>query len=186
MQYGCAQDNPLWGVALFPGAYCWCVLQTAPLELLGKRAPGQARMRLAELCRRLGLPGFHFNVYDGSASVLAEISETCAIAMSGFRLDSDGDHPLSWNGQALPQGEALFLPSFQMLPFQHVLEGAECDEDAAVAIARTFGGRNAVWCDNRTSLKTLLCHEPFAASGGRTLYFARHGYGRPRAGAERL
>jgi hypothetical protein len=46
MQYATALQNNLWGVAVFPGSDGWTVIKTAPLELLGERAPGKNRMRL--------------------------------------------------------------------------------------------------------------------------------------------
>src|SRR5687768_16493277 len=51
MQYGAGRDNPLWAVALIPGAG-WTVVKTAPLDLLVEQVGG--RFRLAALAAALG------------------------------------------------------------------------------------------------------------------------------------
>jgi hypothetical protein len=176
MQYDCALHNDLWGAAIFPGAPCWTVIQTAPLELLVERAPGAARMRLADLCIRLSASAFQLNVYDGTAMVLAEVSDRGELFLSGC--NSATPDPFKWNDEQL--SKQLFEGRFQWHPFQDLIAGHLLAEDKAMAIAQRFGGENASGCDNLVSVDTLICRKPLVIAGGMALYFKWNGPSRQR------
>lgn len=179
MQYDGALNNDLWGVAVFPGAESWTVIQTAPLELLAEQSPTTSRMRLADLCVALSASAIQLNVYDSTGNVLVEVSPAGRIAVSGFNMEGDAEDPFAWNGQRL--SEDLLEAQFQLHPFQHLIEDAMLGDDKAEALRQSFGGANARYCDNVVSVKTLIRHEPFDAPGGSALYFKWHGPSRQRA-----
>ena len=178
MQYATALQNNLWGVAVFPGSNGWTVIKTAPLELLGERAPGKNCMRLLQLADRLGAAGFQVNVYDSAPLLLVETDGHGRCLLSGYRGVSDGD-PLDFHGEQLM--EDRLDVRFDYLPLQshveahtsEVYEGCRLIDDSALAqdLARTLGGNNAAWCDNITCVDTLLCHKPPPMTGGIDLYF---------------
>ncbi|WP_148415681.1 hypothetical protein [Noviherbaspirillum massiliense] len=178
MQYEPALKNDLWGLAIFPGAPSWTVIQTAPLELLAERATGAAKMRLAELCRRLSAPAFQLHIYDSSSTVLVEASEVGEIALSGFNMESAESDPLEWNGEQL--SEQHLEACFRMHPFQQVIADAAFGDQRAHALAKRFGAQNAGFCDNLVSVDTLICHKPLAAASGMALYFRWKGASRQR------
>jgi hypothetical protein len=178
MHYEDALHNDLWGIAIFPGAPGWTVIQTAPLELLGERAAGASRMRLAELCASLSARAFQLNVYDSSETVLVEVSATGEVVTSGFRMpDGDGD-PFAWHGERL--SEEAFESGFRLHPFQDVIADAELADEVAERLAHRFGGANAAFCDNVVSVTTLISHTPLEANGGETLYLRWRGESRQR------
>ena len=169
MQYKGADQNPLWGIAVFPGAPGWTVIKTAPLELLGERADGKKRMRLSELSAALGSPGFQYNVYDSSGAVLVEVDPAGTILLSGIPYDPDDDpdritfHEEPWN--VLER----FDIRFEILP----LEADPDFDQMAARLAMELGGSNSKLCDNLTSVVTLQRHLPLEAAGGIELYFKR-------------
>ncbi|MEO8023018.1 hypothetical protein [Polaromonas sp.] len=169
MQYERALHNDLWGAAIFPGAPSWTVIQTAPPEFLAERAAGAPRMRLAELCRRLPASAFQLNIYDSAGAILAEVSESGEVLISGFNTSSDAADPFEWYEERL--SEEFFEAQFRLHPFQDLIAGAALGDDLADAIARQFGAQNAAFCDNLVSVDTLVCHKPFSAPGGMALYF---------------
>jgi hypothetical protein len=177
MQYDVAVNNDLWGLALFPGADAWTVIQTAPLELLGERAAGASHMRLADLSRSLAVPAFQLNVYDSTETVLVEVSHQGEVFASGFSTSGPGD-ALDWNGERL--SEEWIDAQFRLLPFQGVIETATLGDERAQMIAQHFGGRNHTYCDNLVSVDTLISHKPFTAPGGLSLYFRWPGRSRQR------
>jgi len=179
MQYDRAMNNDLWGVAVFPGAESWTVIQTAPLELLAEQSPTTSQMRLADLCVALSASAIQLNVYDSTGNVLVEVSPAGRIAISGFNMEGDAEDPFEWNGQRL--SEDLLEAQFQLHPFQHLIEDAMLGDDKAEALRQAFGGANARYCDNIVSVKTLIRHEPFDAPGGSALYFKWQGPSRQRA-----
>jgi hypothetical protein len=178
MQYDSALNNDLWGVAVFPGAESWTVIQTAPLELLSERCPTKSRMRLADLCVALSASAFQINVYDSTGTVLVEVSPAGQVAASGFNPSSDAEDPFEWNGMSL--SEELFEAQFQLHPFQDLIADATSGDDQAAALKQRFGGANARYCDNIVSVKTLIRHQPFDAPGGSALYFKWSGPSRQR------
>ena len=178
MQYDTALRNDLWGIAIFPGAASWTVIQTAPLELLAERAAGAAQMRLADLCRRLRAPALQINVYDSTGEILVEVSDEGQVSLSGCNMQSGAADPFDWCGERL--SEDLFEAQFQLHPFQHLLADAELGEDKARAISLALGAQNSTFCDNLVSVDTLICHKPFTASGGVTLYLRWPGASRQR------
>lgn len=72
---------------------------------------------------------------------------------------------------------------FRILPLQSVINNCEHEatgrlgrrlinyEMLARTLAKLLGGINARFCDNLTSVDTLICHKPLEAVGGRDLYF---------------
>lgn len=178
MQYDCALNNDLWGVAVFPGAESWTVIQTAPLELLAEQCPTTSRMRLANLCAALSASAFQLNVYDSTGAVLVEASPEGHVAISGFNSESDAEDPFEWNGQRL--NEELFEAQFQLHPFQDLIAHATLGDDLAEALKQRFGGANARYCDNIVSVGTLIEHQRFDAPGGAALYFKWSGPSRQR------
>lgn len=179
MQYAGALDNNLWGVAIFPGADGWSVVKTAPLELLGERAPGAARMRLLELTTHLAISAVQVNLYDSTALVLIETDAKGGYALSGYGPGS-ARHPdaLGFHGEQL--SEERVDVRFEFLPLQHLVEqsfrdgygGPSLDNGALVQrLAESLGGDNAVWCDNITSVDLLLRHRLLLMRDGIDLYF---------------
>lgn len=176
MQYDVALNNDLWGIAVFPGAPSWTVIQTSPLELLGERAADAARMRLADLCSRLAVPAFQLNVYDSTGVVLVEVSKAGEVLASGINFASS--EPFDWNGEKLSEDHAE--AHFRLLPYQRLIADAMLGDEKAERIAERFGGANAQYCDNVVSVETLIAHQPFAAKGGTALYFKWPGPSRQR------
>ncbi len=181
MQYADAAENDLWAVAVFPGAPEWTIVKTAPLELLGERAPGASRMRLVELACRLGASGFQINLYDSSALVLVEADAEGSCLLSGYRPGSARNpDPLMFHAERL--SEDRIEPRFEILPLQQVVEGClseghglrSLDNDRLAArLADALGGESSRWCDNATSVDLLLRHRPLPMRGGIELYFER-------------
>jgi hypothetical protein len=167
MQYKGADENALWGVAVFPGATGWTVIKTAPLELLGERAKGKQRMRLSELSSALGCAGFQYNVYDSSGAVLVEVDPAGTILLSGLPYDTE-DEPdqINFHGEPWDVLDRLDL-RFEILPLE---AGPDFDE-VAERLERELGGPNHKFCDNLTSVVTLQKHLPLEAAGGIELYF---------------
>ena len=64
--------QPQWTVALVPGAGEWTMVMTLPHALLGARRPGADRPRLIDLAVAAGRYAFTFDMFDGTAWVLAE------------------------------------------------------------------------------------------------------------------
>lgn len=174
MQYDAALDNDVWALALFPGADGWCVVKTAPLEVLSQQAVGATRMRLADACAALGASAFQVNIYDG-ATVLAEVSAGGEVLASGF--NGQSDDPMQWHG--IEVAEERIEAAFELHDLGHLAPGGRGDLFAA-ATAREIGGANAAHCDNRTSIVTLICGEPLAIAGGRSLYFHWQGPSRQK------
>ena len=170
MQYKGADQNGLWGIAVFPGAAGWTVIKTAPLELLGERAKGKQRMRLAELCAALGCPGFQYNVYDSSSAVLAEVDSTGSVLLSGIPYDTEEEpDQITFHGEPWDVLERFEL-RFEVLPLH-----ADSDVDEmAERLAHELGDANSEFCDNTTSVVTLLRHLPLEAADGIELYFQRN------------
>lgn len=174
MQYDVALDNDLWALAVFPGAEGWCVVKTAPLELLSQRAAGSPRMRLADVCIALGASAFQANLYDG-ATVLAEVSAQGEVMISGF--NGQSDDPMDWHG--IEVEEERIEPAFELHDLAHLAPDGRGDLFAA-ATAREIGGANAAHCDNRTCVVTLICNEPLAIDGGRSAYYRWQGPSRQK------
>lgn len=178
MQYAEASKNNLWAVAVFPCAPGWTVIKTAPLSLLGDRAPGAAQVRLVDLCGRLSAPGFHVTAYDSCAGVLAESDGEGNLHLSGYGADEDA--PLEFYGECISE-DHLDL-HFDVLPLQHVIDAHTTvhgsylmidRQGMAEALAELLGGENARFCDNLVSVDTLIRHKPLLSAGGWDLYFER-------------
>jgi hypothetical protein len=90
--------QPPWTVALVPGAGEWTMVMTLPHALLGTRRPGTDRPRLVDLAVVAGCDAFTFDLFDGTAWVLAEANPRGEMALSGFPLDDEWryfEEPLS-------------------------------------------------------------------------------------------
>jgi hypothetical protein len=174
MQYGAALENNEWSVAAFPGSAGWTIVKTAPLELLGERAPGKSRMRLVEVAARLKAEAVQINLYDGSAMVLVEVDRVDQYRLSGYKTDWRQSDPLSFNGEPLSEERIEVL--FELLPLQaHIdmcgTENGFCDNEAlAGRLAAALGGDNAGWCDNIVSVDHLICRKPLPMVGGIDLH----------------
>jgi hypothetical protein len=166
MQYATALENDLWGVAVFPGAASWTIVKTAPLELLGEQAADAPRRRLADICAELSAAAFQVNVYDGSATLLCEVSDTGETFISGF---SGANDPMQWHGQDLE--EEFLQARFRYFPHQEVVGAGTYGDDFAQTLSAAFGGSNAEHCDNGTSVGTLISHDHPPISGGEFAYF---------------
>lgn len=175
MQYAAALENDLWGVVVFPGAESWTVVKTAPLELLSERATGTSRMRLSELCRKLSVPAFQVNVYDGTATLLCEVSERGDIYLSGYGHFGD---PLEWHGERL--SEEFLEARFRLLPYQKVVGDGSYGDDFAFSLSGAFGGRHSGHCDNVVSVGGLVTHVHPEIDGGVIAYFIWSGQSRVR------
>jgi len=165
MQYATALKNDLWGVAVFPGNENWVVIKTAPLELFGEKEPNKNRIRFVLLCSRLNCSGFMYNLYDSGPEILIEADGAGQYKVTGYGYSD----PLDYYGEKL--NESFLEIQFTLLPFQNILEKYSYGDDRANAFAEAFGGKNMSYCDNLTSVETLICHKPFKANGGEALYF---------------
>ncbi len=138
----------VWAVAVFPGARGWCVLKTAPLEVLAEPS-ADSGPRIAALCRELGCDGFAYNAYDGDSHVLIEASAAGSCEVSGYC----GPSPGRFHGgpDALdPDGMTLRFGLVDPRPA--VAQAAEAGEvrgvlagalPTAPAIARVLAARRA-------------------------------------------
>jgi hypothetical protein len=178
MQYAGALVNNLWGVALFTGSPGWTVIKTAPLEMLGERAPGAARMRLADLVKRLGSAACQVNLYDSSSLLLVEVDREGRCELSGYCVRSGNPDPLRFNGEEIAEDRVDIR--FERLPMQPVVDActhsrdgrAWLDNDEFVSrLAEALGGKSAAACSNLTSIDFLLRHLPLAMASGIELYF---------------
>jgi hypothetical protein len=176
LQYEKALSNNTWALAVFPGVAGWTVIKTAPLELLAERATGHLQPRFVELCGQLGAAGFQLNVYDSDCSVLVETDGRGRMLLSGLAFSAPGNDPSRFHGEPLAEDRSEIR--FEILPLQKHI--ADChypgsqylDKDrVAATLARLVGGRNAQYCDNMTSVETLICHAPLTAADGLDLYF---------------
>lgn len=183
MQYDVALHNDLWGIAAFPGAPGWTVIQTAPLELLAERATGASRMRLADLCARLSASAFQCNVYDSTGTILVEVSRAGEVLLSGFAGQLEAADPLAWHGERL--SEDALDTQFRLHPCQDLVADGPSGDELAERVAQRFGGENARFCDNVVSIDTLVSHAPLTATGGAALYFRWTGPTRQRYPAAR-
>jgi hypothetical protein len=165
MQYETSRINNLWGVALFSGAGDWSVIKTAPLELLGEKSLGRERIRLVELCEKLRCGGFQLNVYDDSGAILLETDGSGHWTISGHNPCASDDVSL-FHGTTLQLEERWEL-QFDLLP----LAAGDDYQKLAESFAQELGGDNARFCDNLTSVGTLVCHKPLEALDGIDLYF---------------
>jgi hypothetical protein len=180
MQYNSAFENNIWGLAVFPGDADWTVIKTAPLELLGERASGKKMMRLVELCSTLQSPGFQINLYDSCQMILVETNGLGEYRLSGFgRGDTHNPDPLQFYGECL--AEDRIEVRFELLPLQKYIEdsrhaklphGISLDGESLIHnFSHHFGGANKDFCNNSTSIDTLISCKPFAAKSGIQLYF---------------
>ena len=165
MQYTTSRMNNLWGVALFPGADEWSVIKTAPLELLGEKSVGPERIRLVELCEKLGCGGFQLNVYDSSAAILLETDGWNRWTISG--------HPYDGGDLSVFHGTGLQLERWQLQFDLLPLNAGQAFryQELAERFAQELGGDNSRFCDHLTSVHTLVCHEPLESHNGMDLYF---------------
>jgi hypothetical protein len=178
MQYAAALENNLWGVALFPGSPGWTVIKTAPLEVLGERAPRAACMRLGDLATRLRTEACQVNLFDSTSLVLVEADRLGRCRSSGYCVRSDNPNPLRFNGEEI--AEDRIEVRFDLLPLQSLVDactrrgdtGMWLDNDKlASRLAQTLAGDRAAACDNLTSVNFLLSHLPLEIAGGIDLYF---------------
>lgn len=168
MQYGDGGACALWGVALLPAQNGFCLLQTAPPELLAESAG--AGSRLASLCRALGEPGFVLCLYDGIGLVLFE-----ADAGGGTSLGGIGDpsrDPTEWNGMTIER----FEPGFERVDVPEAVRAAvraDNPEDAFGRVATELLGADAPAAADHLALRYLVPHQPLPLDGAVALYFAR-------------
>jgi hypothetical protein len=177
MQYAGALQNDLWGVAVIPGNGEWTIIKTAPLELLGERAPGGSQMRIVDLAARLAVTGFQLNVHDGSDAVMVETDGRGRYLLSGFTgYGEDPDDPLQFHEDRV--AEDRITVRFELLPLQaHVRasqhRGSELIDYQLLAgkLSAALAGGNSPWCNNMTCLNVLIGHKPLPVSGAHDLYF---------------
>jgi len=175
MQYETALRNNTWALGIFPGATGWNVAKTAPLDLLGERAPGATLSRFVEICNALGAPGFLLSVYDGSSAVLVETDGAGRQLISGYCTSSSD--PLLFYGTPLSEErvEIRFECLAHLQPLideSHYPNSGYVDPERLCSVlAAQLGGDNADYCDNLTSVVTLISHAPLSAIGGVDLYF---------------
>ena len=175
MQYAGALDNDLWGVALFPGAPGWCVLKSAPLDLLVERAAGATQMRLAQLCTRLNRIALHFACYDGDI-MLTEVARNGEVLLSGIH--TPGSDPLCRHGEIV--AEENYRPGLRRLGLPGPVDFSAGAERASAALGAMLGGPNAAARDNLICVQTLIEHRPLPTPGAHALYFRWPGPSRER------
>jgi hypothetical protein len=96
--------QPLWTVAILPGAGEWTMVMTLPHALLGTRRPGADRPRLVNLAVTARCDAFTFELFDGTAWVLAEADPRGELALSGFPDDDEWfyfDEPMTEDNAAV-------------------------------------------------------------------------------------
>jgi|SRR5580704_10960309 hypothetical protein len=182
MQYGTALENNRWGVAVFPGAPGWTIVKTAPLELLGERAPTARRMRLVELTDRLKCGAFQINLYDSSSGLILIEADGCGrylLSGNGYGGRRQNPDPLIFFGEQLAEDRVDVR--FELLPLQTHVEAHTLDwylghrlidNDAFTDdLAKTLGGDSASWCDNDTAVDVLVCHKPLPMACGIERFF---------------
>ncbi len=170
-----ALHNDLWALAAFPGAPGWVVVQTAPTAVLSERAPGADHPRLVDVARDLRAHAFQLHVYDGSLSMLVEVSPEGEWSLSGV---GNGRSDQVWLGERLDA--TRYELQFRWLPFADLLASEPYAEYRAYRFAELLGGTNAAHCDNLVSIDTLICHKPFAVAGASVRYFRWKGPSRER------
>lgn len=179
MQYCSALQNNIWGLAIFPGTDDWTVIKTAPLELLGERASGKESMRFVQLCATLKSPGFQINLYDGCQAILVETNGLGEYRLSGFgRGDAHNPDPLQYYSECLV--EDRIEVRFELLSLQKYIENIRYNklpnsyldgESLVQSFSCNFGGKNKEFCNNSTSIDTLISYKPLTAKSGVQLYF---------------
>lgn len=171
MQYGDALASSVWGVAVVAGAPGWVALKTAPFELLCEKPPGSERPRLADVCQRLGAPGFQYNLYDGIGLLVVEANAAGAYAISG--LNTQASDPLEAYGKRIP--EARWEAGLYLIDApQEVVEAfGASSTDTAWRIAQALGGAHPNIADNRVQVESLVPHRPIDLEGAQVVYFQR-------------
>jgi hypothetical protein len=169
MRYGPAVNSPLWTVALVPGAGEWTMLMTAPIELLGERRPGTSRPRLADLAVLADRDAFTWNLYGGTACVLAEASRSGQVALSGFPFDDE------WWYHDEPLDEEYAEPRFRLLDVSPELHAAAShDIEAFEVIGELLGGAGYPWQIWYNGVPDeLIAGQDASVAGARTLRYAR-------------
>lgn len=175
MQYAGALDNDLWALALFPGAPGWCVLKSAPLDLMVERPAQVPRMRLASLCAALDCVALHFACYDGDL-MLTEVARNGGVLLSGIH--TPGSDPLCRHGETV--AEENYRPGLRRLQLARPLDFTASAERASAALGELLGGANAAARDNLVSVQTLIEHRPLTVPRARTLYYRWSGPSRER------
>jgi hypothetical protein len=166
MQYLGALQNDLWGAIVVPGSAGWCVIKTAPLDLLAERAAGAPRMRLADLCLRLQCEALHFAAYDGSI-LLTEAMPDGDVVMSGYYVS--GSNPLCRYGERID--EACIEPGLRRLQLPTSIDFSDGAAAASAALGAALGGQQAAARDNLVSVMTLVEHRPLAPLSGLMRYW---------------
>jgi hypothetical protein len=166
MQYGKADENGLWGVALIPGGRGWTVIKTAPYELLCELPRGDDKPRFAGLTSALGVDGLQVNLYDGDSIVLLEASAGGEVAVSGFC--SYGDDPEEWNG--MPIGDRL-TPEFGLIAVDPAVAAAIRDDFVEHAARRVQALLAGAEIDNRIQVNHLIPHHELFVRGARACFF---------------
>jgi hypothetical protein len=178
LQYDSALHNDIWGVAIFPGAPGWTVMQTAPLDLLAEPVSHIERRRISLLCERLSASALIVNVHDSSETLLAECSPTGEVFLSGW---------IGQPGAADPYREYIASITEEDMPLRFRIHESlasrydgDWGEEFAAFVAGECAGENASFCDNLVSVDTLVCRKAFVAPGGRALHFQWSGPSRQR------
>ncbi|MCX5745735.1 MAG: hypothetical protein NT062_24940, partial [Proteobacteria bacterium] len=164
MRQASGTGSELWAVALAPGAPGWCVLQTAPLELLCEPSVA-GPPRIAALSRALATEAFQLNCYDSVALLLLEASAAGDSAVSGFCLDDPAQYR-----KRMPRTIEEATPHFSLI--HAPLELPKHAEAAWLHTLASLGGPAAALFDNTAAFEHLLPHHPLPAPA-RSLYFRR-------------
>jgi hypothetical protein len=178
MQYGSDAENDLWGVALIPGIDRWSIIKTAPLELLGGRAPGGKRLRIGDFCAVLKCDGFINNIYDSDESILIEADSRGKVRVSGgaedyFKFGDDGHFEmLPYNGEPFVEdGEDFGLIKVSR-EIREALHSFADDQELGKLLGGESGGHSNLIC-----ARYLIPHVNLKIPGARALYFAKRDAG---------
>jgi len=178
MQYGGAQDNPLWALALLRGPQ-WSALKSAPFDLPSERSPGAPVPRLAVLAQHLGCAAFQLNAYDGDSLVLLEADARGRLRASGFQA-SRGE--LTFHDELVDEGDAQ--AAFRLLDVPDALAEALAlgpEEAPAAVAAHLLDLPLEAWFEqasNAVQVQGLIPHRPLGV--GRDVYFAATATARER------
>ena len=173
MQYRSSSENRLWGLAIIPGMKGWSIVKTAPLELLGERAPKGKRLRIADVCADLGCDGFIDNIYDSDERILVEANAQGEVRVSGgaeryFDLKGDEFRTLPYNGEPFAEdGEG-----FGLIEVSREIKTAFSAFPDDQRLCRLLGGE-VLGDSNEICGAYLIPHRELTIEGARALYFAK-------------
>lgn len=167
MTHNDAMHNNLWGIAVFPGSEVdgaggWCIVKTAPYELLAERAPDTTRPRVVRLAASMGLEAVQLHIYDSKDAILLE-TKAGKYRVTG----SSGTEGGTFHDEEIASSEL----GFEIVKGHERLLYEQDHRRIARGFAREFGGHNAAFAENTTSAVALPMGQRIPAPGARVVYY---------------